>query len=211
MEVRQAESISSLLEGKGFYNYASITPSAASTISKKLNAKVFVIGSIKKDGEKIRLNAQVIDSQTDETLRSFEIEGISIEGDIFKLTDSLRVMVKNYLIISLMKKKVSPDIISFLGSTKSPEALRYFIDGQKTFTKRDYPAAIDLFLSALKADSNYFNPMLFISIAYGNRGMYTDAKKWCLKAPGKLIGCQKLIKSGQNMPMLYISENHRMN
>ena len=185
LEVRQVESINGLLESKGYNNYASITPSVASTISKNLNAKVFIFGSIKQAGDKIRVNAQLIDTKTEEALKSFQIEGESKVGDILNITDSLKVMVKNYLIISLMKKEASPDIQPFLGSTKSPEALMYYIDGQKAFMKREYPAAVEMFLLALKADSNYFNPMLYISVAYGNRGMYTDAKKWCLKASKK--------------------------
>jgi len=42
LKVRQTESINNLIQSKGLTNYASITPSIASTISQKLNANVFI-------------------------------------------------------------------------------------------------------------------------------------------------------------------------
>jgi tetratricopeptide (TPR) repeat protein len=185
MEVRQVNSINELLESKGFNNYASITPSVASTISKKLNAKVVIIGSIKQAGDKIRLNAQLIDSNTEEAIKSFQIEGESKVSEILRITDSLKLMVKNYLIISIMKKEVSPVFKQYLGSTKSPEALRLFIDGQKAFMKREYSDARKMFLKALEIDSSYASPAIYLSVTFGNQSQFLEAKKWSLYAYNK--------------------------
>jgi hypothetical protein len=51
--VRQRESISNLIQNKGLTDYASITPSFASTISEKLDANVFIYGSLKPDSAAI--------------------------------------------------------------------------------------------------------------------------------------------------------------
>ncbi len=75
LKVRQIESITSLLQSKGLTNYASITPSVASALSRNLDASVFIHGSIKQAGSKIRLNAQLIDSKTENVFKSFEIDG----------------------------------------------------------------------------------------------------------------------------------------
>ena len=75
LKVRQTESINSLIQSKGLTNYASITPSVASTISQKLDANVFIYGSIKQAGATIRVNAQLIDSKTEEAFKSFQIDG----------------------------------------------------------------------------------------------------------------------------------------
>ena len=50
LKVRQIESISGLLQSKGLSNYASLTPSVTSTISQKLDANVFINGSINQAG-----------------------------------------------------------------------------------------------------------------------------------------------------------------
>ena len=48
LQVRQTESVNAIIRGTGLTNYASITPSVASNVSQKLDAKVFVTGSNKK-------------------------------------------------------------------------------------------------------------------------------------------------------------------
>ncbi len=95
LKVRQTESITGLLQSKGITNYASITPSLASTISQKLNANIFIYGSINQAEKIIRLNAQIIDSKTEEIFKPFQMDGTSKEENIFDIIDSLSIMIKN--------------------------------------------------------------------------------------------------------------------
>ncbi len=187
LKVRQTESINGLIQSKGLTNYASITPSVASTLSQKLDANVFIYGSIKQAGSTIRLNAHLVDSKTEEAYKSFQIDGIA--ENILQLTDSLSGMVNNFLIISILKKEVSPAFYQFLGSTKSPDALRNFISGQKAFSRSDFPAAIKFYLRSIAADSNFFFPYIQIFWAYRNQGLTEqpvnvltqESNKWCLR------------------------------
>ncbi len=180
LEVRQTESIDGILYSKGLTNYASITPSVASTISQKLDAKLTICGSIKQAGDKIRVNAQIFDSKTEEALKSFQIEKQYKEGNILNITDSLSVMVKNFLIISQLKQKVDHENLLFI-TTNSPEAYRYSISGQNAFKKKDYATAIKYFKQAIIIDSNFITAILPITTAYFNLGLNDSAKKWCLK------------------------------
>ena len=61
LKVRQSESIHALLQNTDLRNYASLTPALASKISKKLDAGVFIHGSISQVGKIIRLNAKLLD------------------------------------------------------------------------------------------------------------------------------------------------------
>ncbi|MGD0753617.1 MAG: hypothetical protein ABR927_01040 [Bacteroidales bacterium] len=179
LKVRQIESINNLLQSKGLTNYASITPSIAGTVSQKLDASIFIYGSINKAGSVIRLNAQLIDSKTEEVLKSFQIDGTA--ENILHITDSLSVMIKSFLVISKLEKKVTFET-RHLASTSSPEAYRYFIYGSKAFMKRDYPTSAKLFSQAIAIDSNFIFATLSLSIANGNQELYEEAKKWCLMA-----------------------------
>jgi tetratricopeptide (TPR) repeat protein len=194
LKVRQTESINSLIQSKGLTNYASITPSVASTISQKLDANVFIYGSIKKAGATIRLNAQLIDSKTEEIFKSFLIRGVYKEENIFHLIDSLSVMVKNFLIISELKKDL-PLYFKDDVYADSPEAFRYFIYGRNAYYIYDYPTARNWLLQSISIDSNYIDAILQLSLAYrnqfifdqitksyGNEFYFDQAKKWCLKA-----------------------------
>jgi Predicted integral membrane protein len=179
LKVRQIESIHGLLQSKGLTNYASITPSVASTISQKLDANVFIQGSINQGGSKIRVNAQLIDSKTEESFKSFQIDGTA--ENILHIIDSLSVMVKNFLIISILEKEVTLDIRHIL-YTNSAEAYRYFIYGDNAFWIGDFPTSIKLFSQAIAIDSTFTLATLMISMAYVNQNLYDQGKKWCLKA-----------------------------
>ena len=104
LKVRQIESITDLLQSKGLTNYASITPSVASDLSQKLDANVCIQGSINQSGSTIRLNAQLVDSKSEEIFKSFQVNGTT--ENILYIIDSLSMMVRNFLIISILKKKI---------------------------------------------------------------------------------------------------------
>ena len=178
LKVRQIESITGLIQSKGITDYASITPSVASTLSQKLGANIFIYGSIKQAGITIRLNAQLIDSKTQDALKSFQIDGKT--GNILQVTDSLSRLLKNFLLISKLKKDVFFDLQDYT-STNSPEAYRYFTYGQKAFLKRDYPAARTWLLQALAIDSNFYSAMLLLPVAYAAQRLYSQANELSLR------------------------------
>jgi adenylate cyclase len=179
LKVRQTESITNVLQSRGLTNYASITPSVAGTISQKLDANVFIYGSINQSGAIIRLNAQLINTIKGDIFKSFQTDGTA--DKILLVIDSLSREIRDFLIISKLIKESSHEATAVV-STRSPEAYRYFYNGVNSFSKLDYPSAREQFSRALSIDSNLVAALLYLSVSYGNQAMYTDAKKWCLKA-----------------------------
>jgi len=199
LKVRQVESIDILVKGRGIVNYASITPSVAGMISQKLDASIMIYGSIKQAGSATRLYAQLIDTETEEVFKSFQIEGLDMEENIFHLADSLSTLVRDFLILSGLEKGGPAYYKPFI-STSSPEAYRYFLKGRDEYAKYDDLAAINWFSKAIAIDSNFFQAIIMTSLAYGNRYeyetyfssvydklyLYEQAKKWCLRAYKKI-------------------------
>ena len=183
LKVRQAESITGLIRSQGLTNYASITPSIGSTISQKLNANVLICGSINQAGSTIRMNAQLIDSKTEEVIKSFQIDETA-DRILFAL-DSLAAEVKNFLIISKLKKGLSPDDFQLAATTRSPEAYSLFLLGNKAYRDADFFTAYKMYLQAIAIDSNFIEAALKLSVGYYNEYFFDDAKKWCLKAYAK--------------------------
>jgi tetratricopeptide (TPR) repeat protein len=192
LKVRQTESISSMLQSKGLTSYASITPSVARTISQKLDADVFVYGSINQSGLTIRLNAQLVDSKTEDAIKSFQINGTA--ENILPLIDSLSLKVKDFLLISKLKNESSGDYKD-VSTTNSPEAFRYFIYARNESIKYNYLAARNWLYQAIAIDSNFLDAIIMLSNSYGNEveyelvtkspvdgSLYDQAKKWCMKA-----------------------------
>lgn len=182
IKVRQTETINSLLQSKGFTNYALITPSVASTISKKLDANVFINGSINQAGNEIRVNAAIINSKTKEAFKSFQADGAA--EAILDIIDSVSMMIKNFLLISELDKKYSSRLHTTI--TDSPEAFRYFIQGEAAFNKHDFTSAIDWYQMALKIDSNLIQAIsgisrAYIDLSYFGKPTLEQGKVWCLK------------------------------
>lgn len=214
LKVRQAEYINKLVTSEGIVNYSSLTPLAARTISRKVDANVMINGNIKQAGDKVRLYAQLIDPETEEVYKSFRVEGGYREENIFLLIDSLSATVRNFLIISELEKEI-PVYYRQLVSTSSPEAYRYFVEGRNEFAKWDYLTAISLFSNALTVDSGFIQAITSTSLAYGNQFehesmyssafeclyLYDKAKKWCLKAYGKLD--QMTVQQKNNTNWIY--------
>jgi tetratricopeptide (TPR) repeat protein len=180
LEVRQAESVRNLIQRKGFKDYASITPSVAAIISRRLDTKVFIYGNIKIAGTVVRLNARIIDSRNEEVIQSFQVDGFSREEEIFSLIDTLSARITDYLILSKLTSE-NPHY-QFLASTRSPKAYKYYINGNSAFYKRDFPSAVEWFLMAVDADSNFVGAMSKLSYSYYNQTKYEEAKKWCRRA-----------------------------
>jgi tetratricopeptide (TPR) repeat protein len=178
LKVSQLELINSLLKSRGIVNYASLTPSVASTISQKLDADVFIYGSIKQAGATIRINAQLIDSKSEDAFRSFQIDGT--RDKILYLVDSLSGLVKNSLIISKLETEV-PLAFQDLATTNSPEAYSYFTYGNFAFLKFDFSSAIKWFSQAYDIDSTFTFASILLSFAFANEGLYDEAKKWSLE------------------------------
>jgi TolB-like protein len=98
LKVRQTESVNGLIRGRGLTNYASITPSVAENISQKLNTDIFIYGSINQAGPIIRVNAKLVDSKTEDIIKSFQLDGT--ENSILSIIDSTSRMINRFLIIT---------------------------------------------------------------------------------------------------------------
>ncbi|OFY68184.1 MAG: hypothetical protein A2Y71_04460 [Bacteroidetes bacterium RBG_13_42_15] len=179
LKVRQTESITTVLQSRGLTNYASITPSVAGTVSQKLNANVFIYGSINKSGATIRVNAQLTNAKNGDIFKSFQTDGTA--DKILPLIDSMSKKIRDFLVISKLIKESSHEAEAVV-STSSPEAYRYLVNGVKSFNKLDYPSARGMFFRALDIDSNLVIALLYLSVSYGNQEIYDAAKKWCLRA-----------------------------
>jgi tetratricopeptide (TPR) repeat protein len=191
LKVRQSESVSAIFQTRGLTNYSSLTQSVASTISRKLDAEMYITGNIIQSGSLIRLNASLASSGTIDILKSFQIDGEAEK--ILPLIDTLSVMIKNFLLISNMKEGINTGSDYEL-PTDSPEAFRYYIYGRSEYYRNNYPAARNWYFKALSIDSNYFDALTAISLSFGNEfivlqtiksesGEYLlqQAKKYCRK------------------------------
>jgi tetratricopeptide (TPR) repeat protein len=160
---------------KGLTEYSSISPSIASSIARKFETDFFLNGNIKQAGLRTYLSAQMIDTKSNEVVRSFETEGPSSEDYIIGIIDSLSQKLVDFLAISrLIKENQSYIPANF--NTGSPEALKNYIYGVKAHSKADLPTAIKYYLKSLAADSDFLSPRFELIPAYRGAGMINKSR-----------------------------------
>jgi AraC-like DNA-binding protein/tetratricopeptide (TPR) repeat protein len=156
LKVRQEEYINTLLQTQGFDDYAGITPAIAGTVSKKLNADIFIYSIIQQAGPDIHIDAQLIDTKTKEVIKSFNIDRPSGEEDVFQIIDSLSSKVRNFLMISEIMIE-HPRMQVYTYDFRSPEVLKYVIYGDEAKVRADYSTARNWYLKALAIDTGSFD------------------------------------------------------
>lgn len=189
LKVKKTESVSAIINSKGITTKASITPSLASSISRRLDADIFIYGNIKKDAPTSRLTAQLIDSKTEEIFKYFQIDIPTNKNITNRIIDSLSIMIKEFLEVTKLKRGSPLNLQGMLSTINSPEAYRYFITGKKAFEKRDYPAVIDNLSKAIEIDTNFTYAPILLAQAYGNVGRFDEAKELVLKQHQKRKRC----------------------
>jgi tetratricopeptide (TPR) repeat protein len=178
-KVRQLETVTNILKSKGLTDYASLTPSVASSISRKLETNVNITGSIKQSGSTIRVNAQLVDTKKGEAFKSFQIDGIA--DSILTIVDSLSQMIQDFLQISVLQKEEPNSERYPPFPTKSPDAYKCLLYARKASAKNEFPAAREWYLKALGIDSTLFGAMSGMAISYYNENKFKEGKEWVLK------------------------------
>jgi AraC-like DNA-binding protein/tetratricopeptide (TPR) repeat protein len=178
--IRQKESVNSLLQSGGQTAYSSISPDIAGRISRKLLSTLFIYGSIEKAGNKVRVDAQLIDAKTKEVLKSFNTESPVAEENFFGVIDTISKRLANFLLISKLIKE-NPEWGRFPLSTNSPEALRYSVLGSKAREKKDFAGAVFWYSKSLEADSNFIDAAFGLENAYAYSGNMDGSRKLLIK------------------------------
>jgi len=179
LSVRQFETVNSALSGNTSVDYASFPPSLMSKLAQKLEANTIISGSLHKSGNRIRITANIMNAETEEIYRSYELDGHT-EDDFFSLADSISTQIRNFLEIRKLNDKysyVTDDIF-----TKSAEAYKLFIQGLRCHGQMDYSCAIDYYNKAIQVDSNFVSAMLKLAYCYGDIQQAGLSKLWAYKA-----------------------------
>jgi tetratricopeptide (TPR) repeat protein len=178
LSVRPYQAMYTILESGRNLSYASITPPIASELALKLETKTFILGTILKAGNKIRVNAQLVNAETEEIYKAYEVD-LNTEDDIFTLADSLSGLIKNYLEIKKLIDQYDFPVIHESFLTNSSEAFEYYIHGYDAFMDLDLQAASEWLSKAIETDSGFINAYVTLSFTYRVMGNDKLAKFWC--------------------------------
>ena len=117
-------------------------------IGRELGVRYVLEGSVRRSGSQIRINAQLIDAETDTHLWAERFDGDT--SDLFALQDEITTRIAVALNIELINREAARP-------TENPDAFDYVLRGRratdaKPRTRDNYPEAVDLFERALALD-----------------------------------------------------------
>ncbi len=159
LNVRQFSTVYGFIQSKGNVEYASLSPEVGLNISKQLNAKVTIIGSIVPARDNYRLNIQLINTETQDAIESFQVEG----DDLIEMEDSISVLLMDYLITMVLGEGIDHDVRTMI-TTQNSEAYRYYIEGIKHSFNNKFLYAISSFEKSIKHDSTFAVALFGLSV-----------------------------------------------
>jgi TolB-like protein/Tfp pilus assembly protein PilF len=133
-------------------------------VSRELGIRYVLEGSVRKAGDKVRINAQLIDATTGGHLWAERYDGQMVE--IFSLQDKI-----TQKIVAALAVKLTPDEKENIVSkgTNNIEAYDAFMKGWQhclRWTPKDVAAAIKYFKKAIELDPEYYNAYAALALIY---------------------------------------------
>jgi len=140
-----------------------------------------ILGNYAKDGDAIRILATLVNVRKGKTIASMSQEGTG-EESIFSMVDELTKKIKRRF------KLTTEELVGDLDrdvrqiTTRSPEAFRYYVDGQKYHHKGEYQQSIVLMEKAISLDPEFAMAYQSMSASYGNLGLSPQRETFIQKA-----------------------------
>jgi TolB-like protein len=144
-------------------------------VGRELGVHYVLQGSVRKSGNRLRINGQLIDASNGVHLWADRFE--SALGDIFDLQDQFTTSIVCAIVPKLEQAGIAH---AARKPTKSLDAYDYFLRGMASFhrwTRKDVEAALGLFCQAVDLDPDFAAPYGAAAQCYANRkanGYITD-------------------------------------
>ncbi len=134
-------------------------------IASQLGVRYIVHGAVRKAGEKIRINASLIDTSTGATLWDEKFNGTM--DDIFEIQEKTAIDITQGLKLKLTKEEIAE--IEEKG-TNNPEAYELYLRASSNIglASEDIMHTIDLLTKVIALDPNFVEPYAGIAVAYAN-------------------------------------------
>ena len=139
-------------------------------VARKLKVRYILHGSIRRAGEQMWFNAQLVDATTNGHLWADRYDGKL--SDVFELQDNL---IGNILSALSIKRDIENPPVTQRQETGSPEAYDYFLLGRNRFflyaNKEDNRKARELYAKAIQLDPSFAQAYAMLAWTYAFEAM----------------------------------------
>ncbi len=175
-EVNDALKKLNLAEGKN------LTSDNIKKIAQEAEVSSLLKASFVKAGENLIITAALVSGQTGETQATLSTKAQSIENILGGGLDGLVKEIKQRL--NLTQEQLATDIDVEIGNvmTRNPEALKYYVEGEKFHLDMKYGEAIVSLKKAVELDPEFAMAYRVLGGIYGNIRQYAKSKEIYEKA-----------------------------
>jgi serine/threonine protein kinase/lipopolysaccharide biosynthesis regulator YciM len=159
-------------------------PHSTETLNKialDRNVDAFIMGSFAGSDEELLISVNIIESKTHNLIGTEKVKSKG-RGRLDAAVDELTKKIKSQF--RLTSNEIASDVDKKIGdiTTHSPEALKYYIEGEKYFADGKFRESINVLQKALDIDPEFAMALLRIADNYGYHGYINEATKYRQKA-----------------------------
>ncbi len=167
-------------------------------VAKELGVRYVMEGSVRREGDQLRINAQLIDASTDRHLWAERYDGTI--DKVFALQDSI-----TQKIVSALKVELSSDIEKQRATkeTNSPQAYDNFLRGWAHYRQsspESFAKATTYFEKAVKLDPKYSHAYAALALIYWEGAEYQRWKYLDVSYSEAKLKARKYLKEAMKAP-----------
>ena len=150
-------------------------------VAEELGVRYVMEGSVRRAGNQVRVNAQLIDATTGGHVWADRYDGSL--NDVFAIQDQITQNIVNALAVALTDEEQTKLVTI---ETNSPEAYDVFLRGWEHYrrdTPGDYAKAISYFEQAIQLDQEYARAQSALAAVYWNSAWRYWADSYGLSSP----------------------------
>ncbi len=204
LKVINNQTINDIIENVEDIQTASMGRDIAKEVANRIKVKSYISGNYLLAGSTFRINLKLIDTKSNEVLKTEYAEGTA--DSIFSMVGTLANVITNYLEIKIIGESSRIEIADYV-TTDSPEAYKYFIQGMEDYWAGK-GSAIGKFNEAIELDTTFTSAYFFLNAHLNSLGQYSMAKKSLMKAyEGKDKSSKKMQLWLEAFISLYFNKN----
>jgi serine/threonine protein kinase/Tfp pilus assembly protein PilF len=168
------------LKGMNLLETSQYSPEVLYKIASERNVDAFILGSFAGSDDGLLISVDIIEAKTHD-LMGTEIVKSKGRGSLDAAVDELTGKIKSKWLTTY---EIASDIDKKIGeiTTRSPEALEFYIEGEKLYEDGKFQESIDALKKALDIDPEFAMALLKISASYGYLGYINEEKNCYQKA-----------------------------
>jgi serine/threonine protein kinase/tetratricopeptide (TPR) repeat protein len=177
VKVVSSQRLYDILKQLGREGVTQIDRSVASQVADRAKAKWMLLGSILQAEPEMVLTSQLVEVQTGNVIAS---QRITAEPDeqVFSMVDRLTVELKKDLALPVQAQTEADPRVADV-TTHSPEAYRYYVEGEAAYRKMYDEEAIENLLKAVEYDSTFAMAYFMLAIVEDDED---ELKEYAAKA-----------------------------